>query len=47
MSADPWVDWGPDHPYFADSDSEESRPDDDPPPVIVCDGKQCGGYPHG
>lgn len=25
----------------------EQRPDDDPPPEIVCHGRDCGGYPHG
>jgi hypothetical protein len=26
---------------------EEERPTDDPAPVIECDGRNCGGYPHG
>lgn len=25
----------------------EERPDDDPAPVAECNGRDCGGYPHG
>jgi len=25
----------------------EQRPEDDPPDPIVCDGRNCGGVPHG
>jgi hypothetical protein len=25
----------------------EQRPEDDPPDPVICDGRNCGGVPHG
>jgi len=25
----------------------EQRPEDDPPDPVICDGRDCGGVPHG